>query len=145
VTASPVAPPVAASAVHAVTAPSKPASQPAAVMVAAPAPAAAQPAAGVLQAGTSASDVLSQLLHIVSERTGYPLEMLDADANIEADLGIDSIKRMEILTAFQQMHAGARRGAFQGAMEKLTAIKGLRETASVLAELLAGQAEAAVA
>ncbi|HEV3215450.1 MAG TPA: beta-ketoacyl synthase N-terminal-like domain-containing protein [Vicinamibacterales bacterium] len=145
VTASPVAPPVAASAVHAVAAPSKPASQPAAVMVAAPAPAAAQPAAGVLQAGTSASDVLSQLLHIVSERTGYPLEMLDADANIEADLGIDSIKRMEILTAFQQMHAGARRGAFQGAMEKLTAIKGLRETASVLAELLAGQAEAAVA
>jgi hypothetical protein len=52
---------------------------------------------------------------------------------------------MEILTAFQQLHAGAQRGTFQGAMEKLTAIKTLRETASVLAELLAGQAEAAVA
>jgi len=72
-------------------------------------------------------------------------DMLDADANIEADLGIDSIKRMEILTAFQQLHAGAQRGSFQGAMERLTAIKTLRETASVLAGLLTEQAEAAVA
>jgi hypothetical protein len=81
----------------------------------------------------------------VSDRTGYPQDMLDPDANIEADLGVDSIKRLEILTAFQQLHAGTQRGAFQGAMEKLTAIKTLRETASVLTELLAGQAEAAVA
>jgi hypothetical protein len=38
-----------------------------------------------------------QLLAIVSERTGYPPEMIDLDMNIEADLGIDSIKRVEIL------------------------------------------------
>jgi acyl transferase domain-containing protein/NAD(P)H-dependent flavin oxidoreductase YrpB (nitropropane dioxygenase family) len=131
-------------------APPKPAPEPPApvVAVAAPAPPAAavsRPAASAAQTGMSAPDVLSQLLNIVADRTGYPQDMLDADANIEADLGIDSIKRMEILTAFQQMHAGAQRGAFQGAMEKLTAIKTLRETASVLAELLASQAEAAVA
>ena len=96
------------------------------------------------QATLSPADVLSRLLVIVSERTGYPEDMVDADANIEADLGIDSIKRMEILTAFQQVHGGTQRGAFQGAMEKLTAIKTLRETATVLAELLAGQAEATV-
>jgi acyl transferase domain-containing protein len=104
-----------------------------------------RPAGSAARAGASASDVLSQLLDIVADRTGYPQDMLDADANIEADLGIDSIKRMEILTAFQQLHAGTQRGAFQGAMEKLTAIKTLRETASVLAELLAGQTVAAVA
>jgi hypothetical protein len=91
------------------------------------------------------SDVLPQLLLIVSERTGYPEDMLDVDANIEADLGIDSIKRMEILTAFVQTHAGEHRGAFQGGMEKLTAGKTVRETASALAEILAGQTEAAVA
>jgi acyl carrier protein len=95
--------------------------------------------------GLSRPEVLGQLLSIVSERTGYPQEMLDADANIEADLGIDSIKRMEILAAFQQAHAGERRGALQGAMERLTALKTLRDTASVLAELIAGQAEPAVA
>jgi acyl transferase domain-containing protein len=126
--------------------PSKPAAQPAAPVasVPAPIPAPRQPAAAP-QARVSAADTLTQLLNIVSDRTGYPQEMLDADANIEADLGIDSIKRMEILTAFAQLHAGAQRGSFQGAMEKLTAIKTLRETASVLAELLADQAEAAVA
>ena len=42
------------------------------------------------------------LLRLVSERTGYPTEMLDLSANLEADLGIDSIKRVEILGAFNQ-------------------------------------------
>jgi acyl transferase domain-containing protein len=92
--------------------------------------------------GTSLAEVLSQLLQIVSDRTGYPEDMLDADANIEADLGIDSIKRMEILAAFQQLHAGAARGDFQGVMEKLTTLKTLRETAAALADVLEGQAEA---
>ncbi|HTQ80999.1 MAG TPA: acyltransferase domain-containing protein, partial [Thermoanaerobaculia bacterium] len=38
---------------------------------------------------------------LVSERTGYPAEMLDLQQDIEADLGIDSIKRVEILSAIQ--------------------------------------------
>lgn len=143
-TASPAAPPAAAVAPP-VAAPPKPAPQSAPAVVAALAPFAARTSGGAAQAGTSASDVLSQLVELVSDRTGYPQEMLDADVNIEADLGIDSIKRMEILTAFQQTHADEQRGALQGAMEKLTAAKTLRETASVLAELLAGQDEEAVA
>ena len=109
----------------------------------APAPI-APPAATAATAQASPADVLSLLLNIVSERTGYPQEMLEVEANIEADLGIDSIKRIEILTAFQQMHAGAQRGAYQAAMEKLAAVKTLRETASLLADLLTGQAEPAV-
>ena len=43
-----------------------------------------------------------RLLAIVSERTGYPAEMLDLDADLEADLGIDSIKRVEILSMLRQ-------------------------------------------
>jgi hypothetical protein len=38
----------------------------------------------------------------VSERTGYPPEMLELDLDLEADLGIDSIKRVEILGSLQQ-------------------------------------------
>ena len=34
---------------------------------------------------------------IVSQRTGYPADMLDLDLNLEADLGIDSINRIELL------------------------------------------------
>ena len=47
---------------------------------------------------------LSQiLLDVVSEKTGYPPEMLEMDMDMEADLGIDSIKRIEILGALQEM------------------------------------------
>ncbi|MGI9658319.1 MAG: beta-ketoacyl synthase N-terminal-like domain-containing protein, partial [Gaiellaceae bacterium] len=42
-------------------------------------------------------DAETLLREIVSERTGYPTEMLDLDLDLEADLSIDSIKRVEIL------------------------------------------------
>jgi acyl transferase domain-containing protein/NAD(P)H-dependent flavin oxidoreductase YrpB (nitropropane dioxygenase family)/NAD(P)-dependent dehydrogenase (short-subunit alcohol dehydrogenase family) len=47
-------------------------------------------------------ELTTRLLQIVSERTGYPTEMLDLDLDLEADLGIDSIKRVEILGSFQE-------------------------------------------
>ena len=43
----------------------------------------------------------SALLRIVGEKTGYPPEMLELDMDLEADLGIDSIKRVEILGALE--------------------------------------------
>ncbi len=42
------------------------------------------------------------LLAIVSDKTGYPSEMLELSMDMEADLGIDSIKRVEILGAMQE-------------------------------------------
>ena len=47
--------------------------------------------------GTEATREL--LLGIVEDRTGYPRDMLDPNQNLEADLGIDSIKRVEIISA----------------------------------------------
>src|SRR5579883_3432766 len=43
------------------------------------------------------------LVEVVSEKTGYPSEMLELSMDIEADLGIDSIKRVEILGALQEL------------------------------------------
>ena len=51
---------------------------------------------------TATSPALSlhdTLLGLISKRTGYPAEMLELDQNLEADLGIDSIKRAEIFGA----------------------------------------------
>jgi len=42
------------------------------------------------------------LLAVVAEKTGYPAEMLDPAMEIEADLGIDSIKRVEIFGALAE-------------------------------------------
>ena len=39
-----------------------------------------------------------RLLGLVGQRTGYPKDMLGLDVDLEADLGIDSIKRIEILS-----------------------------------------------
>ena len=38
----------------------------------------------------------------VAEKTGYPIDMLELDMRLDADLGIDSIKRVEILSAVQE-------------------------------------------
>ncbi|MDY0213562.1 MAG: beta-ketoacyl synthase N-terminal-like domain-containing protein, partial [Desulfuromonadaceae bacterium] len=47
-------------------------------------------------------DVAAELLAIVAQKTGYPTEMLELDMSLDADLGIDSIKRVEILSAVQE-------------------------------------------
>ncbi|MEO8657443.1 MAG: SDR family NAD(P)-dependent oxidoreductase, partial [Bryobacteraceae bacterium] len=75
----------------------------------------------------SSLDVAGELLKIASDRTGYPADMLDLNAGIESDLGIDSIKRVEILTGFQKLCSGEQQAAVQGVMEKLTSAKTLKE------------------
>jgi acyl transferase domain-containing protein/NADP-dependent 3-hydroxy acid dehydrogenase YdfG len=51
-------------------------------------------------------DLEELLISIVAERTGYPAEMLGAHQELEADLGVDSIKRVEILSAMRQRLPG---------------------------------------
>ncbi|WP_442855130.1 SDR family NAD(P)-dependent oxidoreductase [Colwellia sp. TT2012] len=46
--------------------------------------------------------IQSVMMDVVAEKTGYPTEMLELDMDMEADLGIDSIKRVEILGAVQE-------------------------------------------
>jgi acyl transferase domain-containing protein len=53
-----------------------------------------------------ADDVKALLLAVVAEKTGYPSEMLSLEMHVEADLGIDSIKRVEILSAMQERAPG---------------------------------------
>ncbi|MCK6519654.1 SDR family NAD(P)-dependent oxidoreductase, partial [Myxococcota bacterium] len=40
-------------------------------------------------------------MSVVADKTGYPAEMLNLDMGLESDLGIDSIKRVEILSAMR--------------------------------------------
>jgi NAD(P)-dependent dehydrogenase (short-subunit alcohol dehydrogenase family) len=42
------------------------------------------------------------LLEVIADKTGYPEEMLELDMMLDTDLGIDSIKRVEILSALQE-------------------------------------------
>ncbi|WP_406453150.1 SDR family oxidoreductase [Streptomyces sp. NBC_01622] len=62
------------------------------------APVAQQPAVQPESApgAVTEDDVLRVVLEIISERTGYPVDMIEPDLDLEADLSIDSIKRAEI-------------------------------------------------
>ncbi|MBI3552647.1 MAG: SDR family NAD(P)-dependent oxidoreductase [Elusimicrobia bacterium] len=53
------------------------------------------------------SNVEQILLAVVSDKTGYPAETLNAEMDLESDLGIDSIKRVEILSAISEKLPGA--------------------------------------
>ncbi|MCL1088477.1 phosphopantetheine-binding protein [Shewanella profunda] len=51
--------------------------------------------------GLSAEKVQQTMMSVVADKTGYPTEMLELSMDMEADLGIDSIKRVEILGTVQ--------------------------------------------
>jgi acyl transferase domain-containing protein/NAD(P)H-dependent flavin oxidoreductase YrpB (nitropropane dioxygenase family)/acyl carrier protein len=101
------------------------------------APTSQMAATGGTQSFTSLADktTLTQtLLRLVSDRTGYPTEMLGLEQDLEAELGIDSIKRVEILGALQKSLPGALAASMQSNMEKLTRVKSLN---SIVDQLLA--------
>jgi len=62
-----------------------------------PAPAVAPP-----PAPAEDLDLSALLLEVVAEKTGYPADMLALEMSLEGDLGIDSIKRVEILSTMQE-------------------------------------------
>ncbi len=61
--------------------------------------------------------ITARLLETVRDRTGYPIETLGMDLDMEADLGIDSIKRVEILGKLR---------------DEFPSLKGLSESAEMM-------------
>ena len=64
---------------------------------------------------------------LISERTGYPVEMIEPDLDLERDLSIDSIKRTELAGEL-----AARYGLDPAQIDQLTQIRTAGELASVL-------------
>jgi malonyl CoA-acyl carrier protein transacylase len=57
----------------------------------------------------STDDVKAFVLGLVSEKTGYPVEMLDLDLDLEADLGVDTVKQAELFLAVRTEYGIPRR------------------------------------
>lgn len=53
-------------------------------------------------ARASAAPSVDVLLEILAEKTGYPVELLDGEMDLEGELGVDSIKKVEILAAVRK-------------------------------------------
>ncbi|MEU9116761.1 SDR family NAD(P)-dependent oxidoreductase [Streptomyces sp. NPDC048483] len=69
--------------------------------------------------------LLDTVRDIIHTRTGYPREMLDAGLDLEADLSVDSIKRVEIIGALADRIGLPRDadGAMESAVEQLAKVK----------------------
>lgn len=69
------------------------------------------PATGVDSAELTRGQLAALLLGVVEEKTGYPKDMVGLSQNLEGDLGIDSIKRIEVVGALLQLLPEQRRQA----------------------------------
>ena len=98
-------------------------------------------AAAATAPALAAEAVMPIVLETVAEKTGYPREMLEPGMQLESDLGIDSIKRVEILSAVQKKLPGlpAVDAKVMGGLQTLQAIS------DYLSERLGGGAKAAPA
>lgn len=89
-------------------------------------------------------DIQRVVLEIISERTGYPVDMIEPDLDLEADLSIDSIKRAEIAGEL------AQRLGIGGATDLQTALEDAEleelakaRTAAAVTDWLAARLDAA--
>jgi acyl transferase domain-containing protein/NAD(P)-dependent dehydrogenase (short-subunit alcohol dehydrogenase family)/acyl carrier protein len=82
------------------------AAAPAQTVAQAPAAAAPAPAAAPtpVVAQPAEDSVRLRVLNVVAEKTGYPLEMLDLDLDLEADLGIDTVKQAELFASIRETY-----------------------------------------
>ncbi|MEU0792503.1 SDR family NAD(P)-dependent oxidoreductase [Amycolatopsis sp. NPDC005961] len=71
--------------------------------------------------------VLETIVEVIGERTGYPVEMIEPDLDLEADLSVDSIKRAEIAGEL-----ASRLGLAGGDVEEFAKAR----TAAAIAELI---------
>jgi len=101
----------------------------------------AQPApAAPFSGGPHREAVEQYVLSVVSEKTGYPPEMLDMDLDLEADLGIDTVKQAELFAAVRSNYDIPRREDL-----RLVEYNTLAKVVAFVQEALNGQASAPTA
>ncbi|WP_280253582.1 type I polyketide synthase [Nocardia abscessus] len=67
-----------------------------------PAPNGHAPSEATVGGQVTGESLRSALREVVAEKTGYPVEMVDPSMDLEADLGVDSIKRVQVIGALQE-------------------------------------------
>ena len=59
------------------------------------------------------ASVTKEVVGMVAEKTGYPEDMLDIDLDMEADLGIDTVKQAELFAALREHYGIAQQEGIQ--------------------------------
>lgn len=61
-----------------------------------------------VQSAADSDAVKERVLALVAEKTGYPVDMLDLDLDLEADLGVDTVKQAEVMAAIREAYGIVR-------------------------------------
>jgi acyl transferase domain-containing protein/acyl carrier protein len=69
-----------------------------------PAPTAAPASIPQPPASQAADPVKERLLALVAEKTGYPIDMLDPGLDLEADLGVDTVKQADLFASVREIY-----------------------------------------
>ena len=75
------------------------------VQVAAVAPAPSAPPRPAAKGDLKGDPVKERVLALVAEKTGYPVDMLDLDLDLEADLGVDTVKQAEVFASIREIYS----------------------------------------
>ena len=67
-----------------------------------------RPAAPATEPAAETDDVRERVLALVAEKTGYPTDMLELDLDLEADLGVDTVKQAELFATIREAYGIAR-------------------------------------
>ena len=59
--------------------------------------------------GLNEETVKAEILNMIADKTGYPKDMLELDLDMEADLGIDTVKQAELFAAIREHYSIARK------------------------------------
>jgi acyl transferase domain-containing protein len=86
-------------------------------------------------ADISRDKLTDMLLAIVEEKTGYPRDMVGLDQTLESDLGIDSIKRIEVVGAMLQALPERYREALTASRSKLNTQATLNGMLNMMADI----------
>ena len=124
--------------------PSQPAPAPPVAAPAVPAISAAQSTHAAASAGFDREGLVATLVEVVSDCTGYPPEMVGSDHDLEAELGIDSIKRVEIIANIEKRLPPALSQQMGARMEEFTRVKNLNALADALLGAVGDSAPAPV-
>ena len=88
--------------------------------------------------GPAKNELTETILSLVETRTGYPKEVLDLDLDLEADLGLDSIKKVEIFGALREKIEEATGKPLPIDQEQAARVATLRGIIDLVAEQSAG-------
>ncbi|WP_199789359.1 type I polyketide synthase [Sorangium cellulosum] len=99
---------------------------------------ASAPERGTAPAALEPAALRRTLATLVSRRTGYPEDMLGLDQDMEGELGIDSIKRIEILETLLRELPPPVAARLRSSMDRLSRIRSMNG----LVEVVSGEAAA---